>query len=288
MVEYLYEEISQCLLGFCPDNWGDVRLKTAVLDSRCGGFEIVVTGQSGGRLDPKIDWKAIKRLGVIFRELRDDLLKSDGQRVWGVEVFLERSGKFKIEYSYDRPSWYSEDEEEVSLNGNERNSLDIRVVGDTTEHGAASSDSDMALAWLRAATLKHSTQWGLGKEANWNLDLNAGQLRWTFSDGRIVHADIQVIGTFNTKNDSFLWGWDHPSVPQPLRRAAIAAQAWGEANGVADFTIRNPHCSEDRTWVFAAVAAQQDGASGVYRGNANGTWVYVAFSEPGVEPSSEA
>jgi uncharacterized protein DUF6882 len=78
-------------------------------------------------------------------------------------------------------------------------------------------------------------------------------------------APIQVIGTYNPADGTFLWGWDHPSVPHPLREHAQLARAWGRENGLASFTERSVRCDESEAWRFAAVANRLASSNGVYR-----------------------
>ncbi|MEO8121767.1 MAG: hypothetical protein ABI606_20895, partial [Rhodoferax sp.] len=47
--------------------------------------------------------------------LRDDLLKTTGQRIWGLTFTLYPSGKFKIDYDYNKPEGYEETDETISL-----------------------------------------------------------------------------------------------------------------------------------------------------------------------------
>lgn len=217
--------------------------------------------------------------------LRDHLLHTTGRRIWGLTFTLYPDGKFDTEYDYNKPPHYEEDDEitessETTPVANLLNGL-VNVSGPgITDQSPEAQRLSSALAWLQQQTAKYSATWGLGSEANWNLDMNEGWLRWTFADGRVMQADVQVIGTYNTKNSSFMWGWDHPSVPEPLRRAAHAVQTLGQQLGVERWTTRTVTCTEDEAWQFTALAAQQDGAAGAYRGNANGTWVYMSFGEP--------
>lgn len=110
--------------------------------------------------------------------------------------------------------------------------------------------------------------------------MNEGWLRWTFADGRVMQAAVQVIGTYNTKTSSFMWGWDHPSIPEALRRAARQVQTLDQELSIERWTTRTVNCNEEDAWQFTALAAQQDSAAGAYRGDANGTWVYMSFGEP--------
>ncbi|VTU18922.1 hypothetical protein H4CHR_00282 [Variovorax sp. PBS-H4] len=47
--------------------------------------------------------------------LREDLLKSTGQRIWGLTFTLYPDSKFNIEYDYNKPLEYEETDETVDL-----------------------------------------------------------------------------------------------------------------------------------------------------------------------------
>ena len=81
---------------------------------------------------------------------------------------------------------------------------------------------------LRLQTEAHQNLWHLGQEQQWNVDLTKGQIRWTFADGTLATAGIQVVGTMNPQDGTFLWGWDHPSVPPALADHAAKVKAYGE------------------------------------------------------------
>jgi hypothetical protein len=76
---------------------------------------------------------------------------------------------------------------------------------------------DAAVEGLRQQTSAHTLTWHLGQEQNWAVDLDAGIMVLTFANGTTATAAIQVVGTYNTLDGTFLWGWDHPSVPEQLR-----------------------------------------------------------------------
>ena len=60
-------------------------------------------------------------------------------------------------------------------------------------------------------TAAHDGTWQLGK-ADWDIDQDAGTIVFTSPKGITATCPVQVIGTFNTEDDTWLWGWDHPSV----------------------------------------------------------------------------
>ncbi|WP_368737969.1 DUF6882 domain-containing protein [Massilia sp. CCM 8734] len=134
-------------------------------------------------------------------------------------------------------------------------------------------------AGLEDQTAAHAATWGLGSSERWKADLEAGTITFSFNDGKTVIAPIQVIGTYNKLDGTFLWGWDHPSVPGPLRRHAELARQWGKKNHLPDYTSRMVKVSEDEAWNFAAVANRLGNANGVYRGPSGTTMVFMSFGE---------
>lgn len=293
-VEDAYEAIAMYLRAFIGERmWDRASCKLSVLSHMASGsqwlsFDEKVDELGGFGENPDAMWSGLD--AAIF--LRDDLLKSTGARIWGLTFVLFPHGGFDISYDYTKPDGYLEDDEhsgamnqdapvtnllgglvKVGTTGDANESLDSPRSGETLRLRTA-------LAWLQERTAAESKGWALGSEENWNADLDEGWLRWTFADGRVMQAEVQVVGTYNTANGTFLWGWDHPSVPEPLRRAAKLAQALGAREYFLRLTTRTIACTEDEAWQFTALAAKLDDATGAYRGNANGTWVYMAYGRP--------
>lgn len=131
----------------------------------------------------------------------------------------------------------------------------------------------------RAAVSFHAQTWHLGEEVTWDADQDTGRIRFTFKDGRIAEADFQIVGTYNTLDGTFLWGWDHPSVGKPLRKHAELAKEFGLKHALANFTQRKVECSKEQAWEFTAVAARLGKATGTYRGPAGTALVYMTFGK---------
>ena len=151
---------------------------------------------------------------------------------------------------------------------------------DSKENNSNSSNQDFiegAYEGLQLQTDFHRQTWKLGEENNWDVDLNQGTLTFSFTDGKIVKTDIQVIGTFNSNDDSFMWGWDHPSVPNNLAQHAILAKEWGTKFNESDYSTLQISCSLDDVWKMSSVVNRLAEANGVYRGNSNGTFVFMTM-----------
>lgn len=69
-----------------------------------------------------------------------------------------------------------------------------------------------SLEGLKTQTQAHSATWHLGEEDQWFVDQDQGLVRFTFSEGVLAEAPVQIVGTFNPEDKTFLLAWDHPSV----------------------------------------------------------------------------
>jgi len=131
---------------------------------------------------------------------------------------------------------------------------------------------------LRAKTEAHDGTWHLGK-ADWDVDQSTGQIVFTAPGGITATCPVQIIGTYNTDDNTWLWGWDHPSVEPALQEHAALVRDYGEQNGIEKLTTRKLHCSEGEAWEFTAVACKLAGAQGGYRGPMDSTLVFMTFGK---------
>lgn len=128
---------------------------------------------------------------------------------------------------------------------------------------------------------RENNAWGHEDALEWDFNLDEGTITFTLADGRRAIAPMQIIGTRSRKDDTFLWGWDHPSVPEPLAQHATRLRAWAEANGITDITTQMEVLPEEKIVEFTALAAYLSGAQGIYRPAAeDGPYVYITFGKP--------
>jgi len=138
---------------------------------------------------------------------------------------------------------------------------------------------DGAVRDMRAKTDAHAKQWRLGRESGWNVDQDKGEIEFTFSDGSAVRAPVQIVGTYNRKDNVFQWAWGHASVVAGMRLHAENARQWGVRNRQAKYASRVIPATQEEAFQFTAVAAALSAARGVYRGQAGTAWVYMTFGE---------
>jgi len=159
------------------------------------------------------------------------------------------------------------------------------AVVDATEPDATLKRSFEA---LQLKTKSHIEAWGLGDTERWDVDFDQGLL-WFSSPGLLVTTRVQVIGTYNGEDGSWMWGWDHPSVPADLARDASLVRAFGERQGLSRYVAAEISCTEDEAWQFTALACHFADAAGAYRGPAGGEMsVFMTFHDVRIERPGDA
>lgn len=138
-----------------------------------------------------------------------------------------------------------------------------------------------ARAELRTQTAEHAASWGFGQQVGWNLSQDAGVVSFTFSDGTVATAPAQIVGTYNVKDKTFLWAWQHPDVQKSCCNHAELALQYGKLHGLEMFTSPLITCTEDEAWAFTATATKLGNARGAFRARdiEKGAIVYMTFGE---------
>lgn len=122
-------------------------------------------------------------------------------------------------------------------------------------------------------------RWGLGQGGGWTTDLANGVIRFDTPKGKFVAA-AQFIGTLNTEDGSWIWGWDHPmAVPEHALKNAALVRAFGERSGLELLTERRVQADESDGWAFADLACHLGDAQGVYRVPSGKVVMFLTFSD---------
>lgn len=152
--------------------------------------------------------------------------------------------------------------------------------------GAMEESPDVMLARARSelghVTQAHSRLFGLDR-ADWSIDLQARRIHFSAEGFPPASAAIQIIGSLNPKDGTWLWGWDHPSVPVHLRAAAETCRRYGEAWALTDFQSRKVACTPARAWDYAAIARRLHGQDGAFCAAADAD-VYLTYGTVTVAP----
>lgn len=156
--------------------------------------------------------------------------------------------------------------------------------GDT----AILSEPDLTIARanneMQLRTQAAMDMWGLDTAA-WDVDLNTGTITFTNDEKEIVvTAPVQVIGTYDTENGTWLWGWNHPSVSASLGEYARRVRDFGKQYGREALTTRKITASMDDAWEFTALACHLSEGQGGYRGVSGSTCIFMVYGSVTLNP----
>jgi hypothetical protein len=135
-----------------------------------------------------------------------------------------------------------------------------------------------AMEGLRLQTAGHQGAWRFGEEERWDLNQSSGELVFTFPD-KIVTAPAQIIGTFDSQANTWMWAWANHSIAEPLKEDSRRVLDYGNQRGIRKLTAPKWPGEEMDGWRMAAVANRLCSSNGAYRGPANTTLVFLTFGE---------
>jgi hypothetical protein len=137
---------------------------------------------------------------------------------------------------------------------------------------------DASMEELQLKTEAHKA-WGLGTFDRWDIDQEVGGIVFSNADGTKAVAPAQIIGSFSTNDNSWLWAWDNPSIIDDLKLHALKLKEYGEKHRIEKLTMRKWTGTEDDAWAMAALAVKLCNAQGAYRGPAGPAYVFMTFGE---------
>lgn len=140
---------------------------------------------------------------------------------------------------------------------------------------------------LATKTAAHDRIWHL-KKCDWSVDQFEGTIVFSAPNGMLVTCAVQIIGTFDSNDSSWLWAWDHPSVQAELTKHANRVREYGEKNSIAELITRKLSVTEEQCWEFTALATELNDAQGAYRGPAGDTFVFMTFGTPNIKKDPDA
>jgi uncharacterized protein DUF6882 len=97
------------------------------------------------------------------------------------------------------------------------------------------------------------------------LDVDAGSIAWIAQGKRIGSARATVLGTFAQVARTWAWAWSHPSLPEPVCRAAAALTDAIEERDLWEIATPVFATDEPTAWALAALVCDRAGADGVQR-----------------------
>lgn len=138
--------------------------------------------------------------------------------------------------------------------------------------------------------LKNETNkaWGLGTFDQWKINQEDGDLVFGNADGSGAVTPAQMIGSFSTKDNSWLWAWDNPSIADHLKRDSLKIKAYGERHGIEKLTQRKWTGTEEDAWAMTALAVKLCDARGAYRGPGGTTLFFMTFGDVKIKNADSA
>jgi len=119
---------------------------------------------------------------------------------------------------------------------------------------------------LEIATNSQSQEWGFGEEKAWTLDQDSGILNLEYFDSKVVHVPAQIIGTYNSEDEAFIWAWGNSSIDLELKTSSQLVKDFGEKHDLQELTTEKIFDEEHRIWQLTALAYYLSDAYGAYRG----------------------
>ena len=135
----------------------------------------------------------------------------------------------------------------------------------------------MSIEELKLKTEGHAKVWGLDRIERWDLSQESGQLVFSLPGDMTAVAPAQIIGTYNTEDQTWLWAWANPSINDKLKVDALKLRKYGEEHHVDKLTKRKWTGTEEDAWAMVALAVKLCEEQGAYRGPAGATHVFIAF-----------
>lgn len=147
--------------------------------------------------------------------------------------------------------------------------------------GPIPSDFDLlqklSVEELKFKTEAHAGVWGLDRIKRWDLNQGSGDLIFSLEDDFEAVAPAQIIGTYNTEDNTWLWAWANSSINDKLKLDALKVRKYGEKHHIDKLTQRKWTGTEEDAWAMAAVAVKLCNKQGAYRGPAGATMVFISF-----------
>jgi len=155
--------------------------------------------------------------------------------------------------------------------------MTTRVLNNS-DHPAFKFLLEQSMNELQAKTAAHDAGWRLA-DSDWSVDQDKGEIVFTPPNGMVAIAPVQIIGTYNSVDGTWLWGWDNPSVDPALQSDALVVRDYGEKHEIEQLTTLKFACTQDDAWLLTALACKLCGAQGAYRGPADTTYIFMTFGD---------
>ena len=145
--------------------------------------------------------------------------------------------------------------------------------GETTEFKTL---LDGCMEGLRLQVEAHQGSWRFGEEDRWDFSKSSGELVFTFPE-IVVRTSAQIIGSFDSREGRWLWGWANTTIPDSLTRDSVRVREYGEQHQIRRLTTPKWSGEEMDGWHMAALANHLCESNGCYRGPSDKTYIFFTL-----------
>ncbi len=112
-------------------------------------------------------------------------------------------------------------------------------------------------------------EWRFDSYKQWGFEQLSGTFRIEYEDGKQLHADGQILGSYSSSGPSWEWGWHNPYVDPAIARDSKLVKELGERLGINYLTTGTVPVPDEQFLSFlCAVGLKATGSVGVFRGSA--------------------
>lgn len=268
--------ISHILKKVAGCNWIKLNLKCSVLGGQLGGIEASQLLSNKEKLDLPIGWKVFDLIEPCLY-LRKLVFKKTGKRIWGLEFVLYSDNSYMIEYSYNKPEDYK-DENYFDFS-NELNREFILYNINLEDAFQLETMRDKYYIYRKQLELKNEAifnVWKNNRSQECDIDLVMGVINFKVGDGWETF-EMNVVGILNIPEEKFTWSWESDLIPEDLKEVALIVKDYGRDKNIKDLQCLISPCCEDYAWDLISLAAHLSDADGAYRVRIDDNWIYVVF-----------
>lgn len=139
-------------------------------------------------------------------------------------------------------------------------------------------------ALIDQTTAAHAERWGFGTASRWVLDQGNGRIVWSFED-HVASAQAQILGSWNSQVNTFVWSWDNETIEAPLCVTAEEVRAIGVENDVPALCTSPLKLDEEQVRDLMALAFVLGRCTGLYQPSDGPLASYIAFGAVSIEGS---
>ena len=126
---------------------------------------------------------------------------------------------------------------------------------------------------------KFDKEYAIAGFDSWDYLQADGQLRFSKGGVAKVAADAQLLGSYSTYSDSWMWSWANSTVDSAVKKDIAKVREFGRAKGFRELMEPKFESDEAHVWKLVAAAAQIVGAKSAFRGRIDDGWVYFLITD---------